>query len=258
MSDPVLLEEKDGIAEIRLNDPDRRNPMTPGMARAFEAVVADLRERKGLRAVVITGEGKAFSAGGDLTFLDDRRRATPKENHDAMLWFYQRWLCIRTLPVPVVGAINGHAIGAGLSFILAADYRVCSDTAKLGFTFTRLGIHPGMATTFYLPKRVGQARASVLVASGEVFGAEEAMQWGLVDETIAAEAVVSQARVVAARMTAGGPHATAMALETLRHREDQGLAEAMEREAWCQAACYASEEYAEGLKALQEKREPVF
>lgn len=258
MTDLISLEIEDQIATIYLNDPTRLNPMSPPMADLFYQKIQEIGQDSTIRAMIVTGSGKAFSAGGDLAFLEERIGQSPEENSRAMRWFYSRFLSIRALPIPTIAAINGAAIGAGLSMTLACDYRVCADSTKLGFTFSKLGLHPGMATTFYLPKRSGLSRASKILASGELFSSEDAFKWGIVDELIPAEAVVSQAKVIAGEMIAGSPMAVRLTLETLRKREDMGLEDALERESWAQAASYASQDYAIGIEAIKSKTTPVW
>lgn len=133
---------------------------------------------------MIAGSGdKAFSAGGDMKFLNDRKNtSSPEVNHNEMIAFYKRFLSVRQLPVPVIAAINGHAVGAGLCFAMACDYRLVSAKAKLGFNFTRLAIHPGMAATHFLPKLIGAQNATWLLTSGILISGEEAVKMGLAAE----------------------------------------------------------------------------
>lgn len=116
--------------------------------------------------MVLTGEGRAFSAGGDLAWLRERASSDPRDNVDTMLAFYDRFLCLRSLPVPIIAAINGPAVGAGLCLTLACDLRVAARSAKLGFTFVHLGLHPGMGCTHFLPKIAGPQTAARLLLSG--------------------------------------------------------------------------------------------
>ena len=146
------------VAIITLNDPKRLNALNATMGDEFVSIIHDLIESNdmdGLGAVVLTGSGRAFSAGGDLNFLKDRSNDTPYRNAVIMRRFYERFLSVRKLPVPVVAAINGPAIGAGLALALACDVRVASKDAKMGITFVGLGLHPGMGSTHFLPRLVG-------------------------------------------------------------------------------------------------------
>ena len=132
------------------------NALTEPMGDALTAVVTRLQSDPGVRCAVLTGAGRAFSAGGDLDWLMQRHRDTPENNISVMTKFYKRFLVMRQIPVPVIAAINGPAIGAGLCLAVGgADVRVASSGAKLGVTFTKLGLHPGMAATHFLPQLVG-------------------------------------------------------------------------------------------------------
>ena len=144
------------IGVITLADQARLNALTEPMGDAFSRLVDSIQaNRQGVAAIVLRGEGRAFSAGGDLDFLRARRADSPESNVTMMLAFYRRFLAVRRLPVPVVAAINGPAIGAGLCLALACDVRVAAASAQLGVTFTKLGLHPGMGATHFLPRIVG-------------------------------------------------------------------------------------------------------
>ena len=150
-------DEQSGVKVLTLDRPDSLNAMTVEMGDAVQASVAQLSQLppSELRALVITGAGRAFSAGGDMRFLHERREATPTDNADVMLNFYRRFLSIRSLPVPIICCVNGPAIGAGACFAMAADVRFTHAAAKIGFTFVGLGLHPGMGATHSLPAAVG-------------------------------------------------------------------------------------------------------
>lgn len=246
------------MAVLRLNRPEKLNAMTAELGDAFAEAVAVLgrQEAAGLGAVVVTGEGKAFSAGGDLQFLRDRHADTPSRNAPIMRAFYQRFLCVRSLPVPVIAAINGPAIGAGLCFALACDVRIAAPKAKMGLTFATLGLHPGMGATHFLPSIVGPQVASELLLTGKLILGEEAAQCGLVART--AEDPLAAAIESASAMASAAPIAVRTTVRTLRLRQDVGLEQALWREADAQAQCYASADYAEGLAAVAEKRPARF
>jgi hypothetical protein len=147
----------DGITVLTLDDPERRNAMTEEMGDALTAATAELAGDDDLRVVVLTGAPPAFSAGGDLAMLEELARRTRDEGFDAtetMQAFYRRFLTVRDLPVPVIAAINGHAVGAGLCVALACDLRIVASDAKVGLNFARLGLHPGMGGSWLLPRTV--------------------------------------------------------------------------------------------------------
>ncbi|CAK4072263.1 unnamed protein product [Aphanomyces euteiches] len=258
-SESVTLEKRGQIGILRLNDPNRLNALTADMGDRVQELVREITENAHeYRAIVLTGEGRAFSAGGDLEFLQERAKDTTSRNVVTMRKFYGRFLSLRTLPVPVVAAINGPAIGAGMCISLFADVRVVAKDAKLGFTFVHLGLHPGMACTHFLPLLIGQEKANYLLLSGKVISGEEAFQYGLASKVVDKEDVVAEAIKVAEELTSGSSVATRSLLQTLRLKQDKDLEMALSREASSQAVCYASADYKEGVDAISAKRKPSF
>ncbi|KAH9190501.1 hypothetical protein AeNC1_007522 [Aphanomyces euteiches] len=259
VSESVTLEKRGQIGILRLNDPNRLNALTADMGDRVQELVREITENAHeCRAIVLTGEGRAFSAGGDLEFLQERAKDTTSRNVVTMRKFYGRFLSLRTLPVPVVAAINGPAIGAGMCISLFADVRVVAKDAKLGFTFVHLGLHPGMACTHFLPLLIGQEKANYLLLCGKVISGEEAFQYGLASKVVDKEDVVAEAIKVAEELTSGSSVATRSLLQTLRLKQDKDLEMALRREASSQAVCYASADYKEGVDAISAKRKPSF
>lgn len=254
------------VATIYFNNPAKFNAMTAEMGDQFRDLIEQLRLGRtdettpgGIGAVVLTGEGKAFSAGGDLAFLRTRSKDTPSRNAQIMVDFYHRFLCLRTLPVPVIAAINGPAIGAGLCVALACDVRIAASNARLGITFVGLGLHPGMGATHYLPKIVGPQHAARLILTGDVVSGTEAQAMGMVLETHETpQATLAAAQALAARMAAQAPLAVRSSVRTLRNQQDEGLERALWREADAQSQCYASTDLSLGVEAVANKATPQF
>jgi enoyl-CoA hydratase len=265
MPDLVLYERDGDVAVLTFNDPERRNAMTRAMGEAFAARIAELARDATLRAVILTGAGRAFSAGGDMGMLRekaDQGAARPGHAHrgirDSMRAFYTLFLSVRELPCPTLAALNGAAVGAGLCVALACDLRLASSEAKLGLNFTALGLHPGMGATWTLPRLVGPARAAELLYTSRLVTGEEAAQIGLVNRALPSERVLPAARELAAEIAATAPLATrgvkrALARSPLASLEDQLSFEAAE-----QALCFESADVREGLAALAERRPPKF
>jgi enoyl-CoA hydratase len=246
------------VAKITLNDPDNLNAMGEEMAAEFVALTARLgAEKVKPRALIMTGAGRAFSAGGNLDMLERKTQLAGEENRQLRLKFYHSFLGILKLGVPMIAAINGHAIGAGLCIACACDIRLAARGAKLGVTFTKLGLHPGMGGTYFLPRLVGAAMASELILTGRVIEAEEAQRIGLVSRVTGTEDILSQADALAQEIAACGPESVRQVLESLRVPAS-GLQQALEREALCQSINYASAEFKEGVRAGKEKRKPEF
>eukprot|EP01116_Phalansterium_solitarium_P005549 TRINITY_DN1732_c0_g1_i2.p2 TRINITY_DN1732_c0_g1~~TRINITY_DN1732_c0_g1_i2.p2 ORF type:complete len:315 (+),score=29.76 TRINITY_DN1732_c0_g1_i2:53-946(+) len=254
----VVNNSKDGVTTITLNTPKNFNALTVEMGDRFKDAVRRVGEDRSVRVVVLTGAGKAFSAGGDLDFLINRASETPQNNSLIMRQFYQRFLEIRKLPVPVISAINGAAVGAGLCLAMATDLRIAAKEARLGVTFAGLGIHPGMGATFFLPKLLGNQIASRLLLTGELIDGVEAERIGMVLQAVDADKVLPTAQDMARRIADQSSVAVQTCVRTLRTNQETGLEAALWREADSQAICYASPDLKEGVAAVREKRKPNF
>lgn len=247
------------IATITLNHPASRNAMTVGMGEEFQDVIGRLRKDSTIKATILTGSNGFFSAGGDATFLRQRLVSSKEDNYVAMRAFYDRFLSLRTLNCPVVACLNGPAIGAGFCVALACDFRVVEAKAKLALNFTRIGIHPGMAATFTLPRLVGHSTASRLLLTGETILGAEAKQLGIALAACdGAEATMAKAVEVAEQVSSASRVAVVETLKTLRGSKEE-LDKALEREARAQVVCYSEgKDLEEAMAALKEKRSPVF
>jgi enoyl-CoA hydratase len=258
----VQLDRLDGgIVVLTLDDPDRRNAMTASMGDALESRCHELADDDDLRAVVVTGTPPAFSAGGDLAMLEDLAERTRSDGFDAsatMERFYRRFLAIRTLPVPVVAAINGHAVGAGLCVALAADLRIVAEEAKVGLNFARLGLHPGMGGSWFLPRILGAQRAAAWLYTGALVTGTDAAAQGLALEAVPGEQVLDRALAVATDIAASSPVVVRQLKRTLADTERRDLDEALSHEAHAQAISYGTTDLQVGLRAARERRAPTF
>ncbi len=246
------------IGVITLTDPPSRNAMGEDMASEFAALTAeiDLRAEQP-RALIVTGAGVSFSSGGNLEMLDQKRLLSPDENRRRMLSFYHSFLGIRSLNIPLIAAINGSAVGAGLCLACGCDIRIASTTAKLGLPFSRLGLYPGMGSTYLIPSLVGLQKASELLLTGRIISASEAHTIGLVSEVTEPENVLPRAMAVASEIATAGPLTVKNLLSTLRN-PPRSLEQALIAEAAAQAISYSSDEFAEGVASAREKRPAVF
>src|SRR5215203_7173237 len=150
-----LERPSEGVALLTLDNPAMRNAMSDEMTSSWVAAIDELAAEASLRAVVVTGEGSAFCAGGNTSWIAGEPDASVDRLRNRMLPFYRAWLSIRKLEVPTIAAVNGPAIGAGLCLALACDIRYAAEGAKLGAPFVKLGMNPGMAATYLLPNVVG-------------------------------------------------------------------------------------------------------
>lgn len=258
MSEPISYVQADGIGVLSLDRPDKLNAMTHEMGDALRGWVQHLNARPDLRCVIVRGAGRSFSAGGDVSFLEQNLDREASVNQADMLAFYTKFLSIRELNVPSIALIHGRATGAGLCCALGCDIRFASDDALLSVNFTRLGLTPGMGGTWTLQRLVGSARAAELLFTGRAVSGLEAAAIGLVNGACAADRLGELGESVAREIASAGPAAIRETKALLRRAEGLSLAEALESEALAQARCFAGPELREGLAALKERRPPQF
>ena len=258
----ILTDIADGILTITMNRPDRLNAWTPTMARELMSALDRADADDDVRVVIVTGAGRGFCAGADLisggdTF-DPRRRGSadgvPRDNGG------QFTLRIFDLTKPVIAAINGPAVGVGATMTLPMDIRLAADTARMGFVFARRGIVPEACSSWFLPRVVGISRAMEWVATGRVFGAEEALQAGLVRSVHAGDELLAAARELAAEIVENtAPVSVALArrmLWTMLGAEHPMLAHRADSRAMFYRG--QSADVVEGVTSFLEKRPPRF
>jgi 2-(1,2-epoxy-1,2-dihydrophenyl)acetyl-CoA isomerase len=257
LSEPNVLIERDGaIARIVLNRPDAMNTMNLALAhelrQAAERCVGD-----GIRAVIVTGAGRAFSAGGDLGAFADAEdpRALLKsitvELHAAQLAF-------ATLRAPVIAAVNGTAAGAGMSLAASCDLVLAADTAKFTMAYTGAGLAPDGGSTFYLPRLIGLRRTQELMLTNRVLTAAEALDWQLVNRVVAADDLQREADALASQLAAGPTRAYGAVKRTLLASSARDLAAQLDLEGDTIAEMSTTPDGQEGIRAFLEKRKPVF
>lgn len=262
------VNEDDKVGTLTLESPETLNALTVEMGLEFQDLVTQIRhdlmstdkDSLNVNAIVLEGAGeKAFSAGGNVEWLRGLKDQPVYVNADAMISFYKSFLCVRQLPVPVICAIQGPAVGAGACLALACDMRVSSEgPRKLGFTFSKLGIHSGMGGSHLLMRAMGGPSGLVneILLTGKLLSGEEACRLGLVNRL--SKDVKEDAHELAKEVARQNPLATRSMIQTLRQQQDEGLEAALQREACAQALCYNREDWGEGLDAVVEKRDPVF
>ena len=262
----LIRETRDAdIVTLRFNDPDRLNAMTRPMGEAFRRRIGDLAQDESIRALVLTGEGRAFSAGGDLDMLQaqaERGAAAPgiawRSIRDDMSTFYRLFLSIRDMPCPTLAAINGHAIGAGFCVALGCDFRYVAAEAKLGLNFTRIGVHPGMGATWTLPRLVGPGLASELLFTSRTIDGEEAGRIGLANRVLARDEVLAATTSAAREIAQNAPLAVRAVKRALRRTENASIEDQLQFEASEQGRNFESADAREGIAAVREKRSPDF
>ena len=259
MSAPLRVErEDDGIVVLTLALPDVRNAMTAELTQAWSTAVAELRGDRSVRCVVVTGEGRAFCAGGDLGWLASEPDATPDQLRDRMLPFYTTWLSLRALDVPSIAAINGAAVGAGAALAMSCDIRYAGASAKVTVPFAQLGMHAGMATTWLLPEIVGPAAARELLLTGRVADAAEMLRLGLCSAVYDDSELLERAMGHARQVASGAPVAQRLHKLSLANGGHASFEAALQWEAVVQPVTLATADLQEGLRAKSEKRPAVF
>jgi enoyl-CoA hydratase/carnithine racemase len=247
----LTLERSDGVAVLTLDNPRKRNAMTPELTEEFPRAVEEIRHDAAVRAVILTNTGSTFCAGGDLGTLEAQLDWTPEENRRFMGDFYRSYLSILRVDVPTIAALNGHAIGAGLAMALGCDLRFASEQAKLGVTFLNLGLHPGMGTTHLLPQAVGYAHAADLIFTCRLVSAAEALQMGLVSRVLPPDQLLDAARDAAREIAARPTSGVRMAKRALVRRKLEGLESALDYEATAQMGSFSSPEMREAIAKLK-------
>lgn len=258
-SAPLLVERADHIETWTLNLPDSRNPISdPAIVDALCEQVALVNADHDVRAVVLTGAGSAFSAGGNVKDMVDRTGmfgGSPYELRDGYRGGIQRIpRALYHCEVPVVAAVNGPAVGAGCDLAVMCDLRVASSRAWFAESFVQLGIIPGDGGAWLLTKAIGPARAAEMALTGDRVKADQALEWGLVNQVVEPENLLDAAHALAARVAKNPPHSVRMAKKLLRESQHQSLESLLELSAAMQALAHHTQDHREALEAFGEKR----
>jgi len=260
MSEPAVLFELEGhVATITLNRPENRNSMTEDVLTGLAQAIGRAGAAGAVRAVVIAARGRSFCAGADFKTGAQRSPGSqPLQPNERSFAMYQPFLSVLDLEVPVIGALSGHAIGGGLGLALVCDIRVANRDARYGANFTRLGLHPGMATTYLLPRIIGVPRAAELLLTGRLISGAEAERIGLVNYALPAEEVDARAHELALDCAQAAPIATRWTKRSLYRHAEWSPHDAARYEAELQSRTIETADHREGVAALLEKRDPVF
>ena len=252
----IRLEVAGAIATVTLDRPDALNALTVTMKQELLAAFRAVARNRAVRAVILTGAGRAFCAGQDL-----KERLEPdaaplavelRERYNPII------RAMRALDQPIVGAINGVAAGAGASLAFACDIRLAAEGASFLLAFGRIGLVPDSGATWFLPRLVGPAKAAELALLGETLSAADAERFGLVARVVPADALEDEARRMAERLAALAPKALALTKRAIERAWSVDLDAALEDEAFRQGIAGATADHAEGLAAFMDKRPPRF
>ncbi|GAA0537928.1 enoyl-CoA hydratase [Saccharopolyspora subtropica] len=259
MTDVLLTQDTAGVRLLTLNRPDSFNSLNVELKQALIAALRDAAADDAVRALVITGAGRAFCAGQDLkehiALLDAGDPAplkTVDEHYNPII------RAVTSMPKPVIAAVNGTAAGAGASLAYACDLRIASANAKFLMAFANVGLSADSGASWTLPRLIGYGRAMEMLLLAEPVGAEEALRIGMVNRVVDAGEAVAAATELATRMAAGPTSAYARIKETMLAAAAEGLAEALAVEAGAQAEAGATADHREAVAAFVEKRDPNF
>ncbi|MCG7624278.1 2-(1,2-epoxy-1,2-dihydrophenyl)acetyl-CoA isomerase PaaG [Epibacterium sp. Ofav1-8] len=258
MEQSILTQDHGTWCEITLNRPDRLNAFTDEMHLALRAALEEARD-SGKRALLLTGAGRGFCAGQDLSARNPDAASDPVDLGYTVRTFYAPLVnLIRALEFPVVCAVNGVAAGAGANLSLAADIVLAAQSAKFIQSFAKVGLIPDTAGSYHLPRLLGEARAKALALTGEPLSAEQAADWGLIWKCVADDVLMTEARALTAKLADGPTLGLSLTKSLIQTSGAYTLAEQLEREADAMKTCGESADYAEGVRAFLEKRQPVF
>lgn len=256
MGDTVLREGTDGVLTLTLNRPEALNSFNIEMKEGLLAALKDAARDKSVRVVVLTGAGRAFSAGQDL-----KERSVPGVadlGTELRVRYNPIVLATRRLEKPVIGAINGVAAGAGISVALACDIRIAADNASFVEVFGRVGLVPDTGSTWFLPRLVGYAKAAEMMFTSDPIDAATAERIGLVNRVVPADQLAAETNTLATRLAQAAPLALALAKRGLNRALESGLEDQLEYEAQLQSIAGRSKDHQEGVAAFIEKRPAKF
>ena len=251
----IRIDREDGFATLTLNRPDKLNALNELLLVEVRAAVLSLAKERGVHALIITGAGKAFAAGADITAMCEMPPATAKAFADAG---HAVGDALESAPFPSIAAVNGFALGGGCELAMACDFIHASEKAKFGQPEVNLGVIPGFGGTQRLARRVGLGRARELCYTGDVIGADEALRIGLVNAVHAADDLLPRVKEVARKIATKGPLAIAQCKRVIGRGADLPLERASELEAQAFALLFGTADQREGMKAFLEKRQPRF
>ena len=249
---------EDGIATITLSRPDAANALDLTMARELSDVAIICDEADDVRVVVIRGEGKMFCAGGDLSVMGDAGHAAPAVIKQMAGDLHMALSRLNRMDAPVIAAVNGTAAGAGFSIAVATDLAIAVDSAKFTMAYTNAGLSPDGSSSYFLPRRVGDRRARELMLTNRLLSAQEALDWGILNQVVSADEFDDAVAKLASSFATGPTRAFGQVKQLLTASFDNGLETQMELETRGISDMARSEDGQEGISAFLNKRKPDF
>lgn len=258
MANLILVERRESLVEITLNRPERLNCFNAEMHVALRKSIEYARDT-GARAILLTGAGRGFCAGQDLSDRDPSKMDGPPDLSLSLNLYYNPLVTlIRSLEFPVICAVNGVAAGAGANVALACDIVLAANSAKFIQSFAKVGLVPDSGGTWSLTRLMGEARAKALTLTAEPLMAEDAERWGMIWKAVPDEALMSEARALATRLATGPTVGLSNTKKAIQASHGNTMEEQLALEAVYQKRCGESEDYAEGVAAFLAKRSPAF
>ena len=256
----ILLKKEEGIAVITLNRPERFNAFTTSMYREFPRILDQLRRDDEIKAAILTGAGKGFCAGSDVSERMVKRleKGSEENRFENLQQVGGVALNVSSFDKPLIGAINGAAVGAGLSLALLCDIRLASAKARFGAVWLNVGLIPDVGATYYLPRIVGREKALELMLTRDIIGADEALRIGLVGKVLPHDQLMDEAMKLAGVIAAGPSVAVELTKRGLQRSLENDLETQLDYESYAQNICRQTEDHREGIRAFAEKRKPVF
>jgi 2-(1,2-epoxy-1,2-dihydrophenyl)acetyl-CoA isomerase len=259
MASDVLVTHVDRVATVILNRPEAMNAVDHSLRRNLFAAFDDFARAPELRAIVLTGAGKSFCAGADLKSAAANPDTTLRRTARTLLHDFQPLLeCITRMDKPVIAALNGAALGVGMSLALACDFLVMAESAYLKSPFVGIGLIPDGGAAWFLTRRIGYARTLEVLTDGQKLSAARCLELGLANRVVAADTLDQAAATWAAQLADKAPIAMALTKRVARLSMSMGLSEALSLEAELQTVCAATEDAREAIAAFAEKRTPKF
>lgn len=256
----VNLKIEDGVATITLDYPEKLNALGMAIVKELTTAIAEVATDDEVKAVILTGAGRSFCSGADLT--GEQNPLVPKERYykiEPLAMYGNLFLNIRNLPKPIIGAINGIAAGAGFSLAMCCDIRIASENAEFSSIFVRVGTVPDTGLSYLLPRAIGTSKALELMFTGDFIDAHEANDIGIVSEVVPADELLNTAKTLANRIARGPSIAIELTKKAVYAAErTNDFASVLSYEAWAFGVCRDSEDLIEGAIAFREKREPHF
>jgi len=258
MSDTILIDEHEQWVQITLNRPGRLNSFNDEMHLALRSALENARDNR-MRAVLLTGAGRGFCAGQDLGDRDPSKMSSPPDLGKTVRTFYAPLVnLIRSLDFPVICAVNGVAAGAGANLALACDMVFAAESAKFIQSFSKVGLIPDTGGSWHLPHLLGEARAKGLALTAQPLPAKQAEEWGLIWKCVSDDTLMDEAVKMAQKLAHGPTLGFSLTKKAIHASATSVLPDHLELEADFMKICGESEDYAEGVSAFLQKRDPVF